>query len=243
MAALSAAVLALGSCMIRFNGLNHMLLRGEGPCVDSTLTVESFSGLCVVGNLEAEFIQSPDRFAVEATLPRNLMDSLQAISNGVNLTLSFGENNVIWKPEYKIRVYGPGLSLGVVEGSGGLRIEALDEPAGVFRVTGSGDLFLRNARVPYLSLTLSGSGDIHVSDPRTQSLQMKMAGSGDIGVHGMTADSVRVSLAGSGDVFLGGEVSCWADLSVAGSGDINARNLTCPDFRTRVAGSGDILRP
>jgi hypothetical protein len=147
-----------------------------------------------------------------------------------------------------------------VEGSGDLKLFAIEGPSVEFRakgsgllramevniedikavVAGSGDLFVKTLQARSGEFVITGSGDITVTESGfVEDLEVSVVGSGDARLESIDCDFAEVNIVGSGDAVIG-EVKTQLNASVLGSGDIRYRGD--PEVESVQLGSGEVRR-
>ncbi|MCB9187129.1 MAG: DUF2807 domain-containing protein [Flavobacteriales bacterium] len=212
---------------------------GEGPVVERTMVVDSFSGVELDGSFGVRVEQGTVQNVV-AVGQENIIDKLRMnVLDGV-MYLSLEPGNYL-NYELEVRITVPDLNLVRLLGSGDVKLGTfvgLDELQ--IELDGSGDIKTMDESVlestQKMSIELEGSGDVELK-VKAHDLISVLDGSGDIELEGF-AKTFEAELDGSGDIkaYDIETINCSASLDGSGSIRVNASK----NLKAAVSGSGDI---
>lgn len=225
---------SLSSCFLENSGYG---IRGEGPVVERTVTLDPVKGITLPGSTKVFLSQGPTQ-QVRLVGQENVIENINLEVHGE--VWQIGNKRPVWQSEpvkiyltietlRVIRISGSGsvqtdtrftnlnnLEL-KISGSGkmDLDIEAEDIDASI---SGSGDLYLLGT-ASSLDFTISGSGGISASELKAKRASTRISGSGNIEV--AVEDRLDARISGSGSIFYHGNPK--VDSSVSGSGHVRSR--------------------
>jgi len=230
--ALLLLVVLFSAC--RFTGGRRV--RGNGNVIMQNRNIGSFSGVRVLGGMDA-VLRSGTAYAVNVETDANLQKYILTnregdvlvirTRNGYNL---HSDNNI------KIYVTAPALEEITIGGSGS--VTSAEKLAGSrklqIHVNGSGDVKL-DVDAPEVEAETNGSGTIILAGT-TKQFSAEINGSGDFKCFNLLSETTGVEISGSGDaqVF----ASKQLDIDIRGSGDVAYKGT--PAIRQRNAGSGSV---
>jgi len=213
-------------------------VNGDGPIVNETRTVSSFSGIrySLQGNLH---IEPGTENSVEIRAQQNIINVIETYVSNNTLQVRLRDNTVIhsYEPiEIHIKTSDPATIQ--LDGSGNIWVPNTIKPSMLtLESSGSGSIQLENLETAKLYARISGSGKIEVLHGTAGTERIKVSGSGHVLMGGILADSVYTQTSGSG------QISVWAnrylESEISGSGTVRYKGS--PTVRKRVSGSGDVL--
>jgi len=229
---------AIGSMMLLLVSCSKM--KGEGPVVTEVRTLPQFTGLILKVPGETILTQGP-QFKVELVAQQNILDEIETVMSGSDLTIKFRKNNtnVRSHDEPVFRITMPFIDKAEIHGSGNLTASAaVDAELIDLLINGSGFMEFSNLKATELLAKTNGSGKIRVKAGTADRADLQISGSGDIEVADLLSKDAEVQISGSGKV----EVNAAETLKVhiSGSGKVKYRGT--PVITSNVSGSGSIGR-
>lgn len=209
-------------------------IKGEGPVVEKTLSVEDFTGVALNVPAHVELRQG-NKQSVVVEGQQNIIDNLKLTVKGDTWNIRFDENVknheklkfYITIPTLKnVSIHGSGKIIGEGSWSG---LDDLD-----CSIHGSGDIVL-DVDSQNVDCAIHGSGDIRLTG-QAKYHEVKIHGSGDVRNEGLSAQDAKVKIFGSGTAKVA--VANGLDVSIHGSGDVYYKGS--PSLETSVHGSGNI---
>lgn len=212
---------------------------GEGPIVERTFELESFTGVELDGSFDVSINQSATQTVV-AVGHENILDKLQMNVVDGMLYIKLEQGSYI-NYELEVKISISDLEQARLLGSGDIRIGTFANLDNLkVKLDGSGDIKTVDESViettGETSIILDGSGDIDLR-LKSQEVSAELEGSGDIDLEGFT-EELKVVLDGSGDIkaYDLESMNCEATLDGSGSIRIHATKL----LKATLDGSGDI---
>jgi Putative auto-transporter adhesin, head GIN domain len=123
------------------------------------------------------------------------------------------------------------------EGSGDIKLGAVQCKALTLKVLGSGSLTSAPLNCTEIAIENAGSGDVTVSG-KTNRLNVNQTGAGSVDAQQCIAGSVSSMQSGSGDVSVHANVSLTASLN--GAGDLKYRGAIKPS--AKISGVGELIK-
>lgn len=209
-------------------------IKGEGPIVKKTLSLDAFSGveLAVSGNV---YIRQGSKQMVEVESHQNIIELLRTDVASGFWKIRF-DKSVRGYSKLNIYITVPSVSKLAISGSG--RIEGQNTFTGSnnvsLAISGSGNLKAA-FECQELSATISGSGDMILSG-KTGSLRASISGSGDVRAKELDVADANITISGSGDCSV--SVRENLDVKTSGSGDVSYSGR--PRVNAKVSGSGKV---
>jgi len=215
-------------------------IKGKGDVVNTTFTVEDFSG--ITNNISADvYITRSETPAVVISAQSNITENITLDVTDGMLTIDFKRKNVRHYKPITIAVSTPQLTQIVLNGSGNIYTTSTFDSCGTASVTingsgnintnfnssiktfstinGSGDISLSGSS-PNHDIVINGSGNIHAFPFYTQNSNIRIIGSGSCQVNAQ--NTLNVFISGSGDVYYTGHPNIT--MNISGSGSVNDAN-------------------
>jgi Putative auto-transporter adhesin, head GIN domain len=213
-------------------------VNGDGPIVNETRTVSSFSGIrySLQGNLH---IEPGTENSIEIRAQQNIINVIETYVNNNTLQVRLRNNTVIHSYEpIEVRIKSPDPVSIQLDGSGNIWVPNTIEPATLtLESSGSGSIQLENLETAKLEARISGSGKIEVLHGTVGTERIQVSGSGHVLLGGILADSAFTQTSGSGQISVW--VSRYLESEISGSGTVRYKGS--PTVRKRVSGSGEVL--
>lgn len=215
------AIIAALLSTVFFTSCRKHALIGEGPIVNETRELPSFTSVVADGSVDVVVHPSNTNRAVVSGYS-NLVPQYETVVNGSGkLRLKFRDKFInVHHNNIKVDVYTTGISS--------------------YTINGSGNTTIRQGIISEnMDLDINGSGDIHVEQNKFVNMNCKVNGSGNIHAQSCTTDHANVTISGSGNVKL--TVLKTLSVRISGSGDVDywgSPQITKMD----VSGSGDIKK-
>lgn len=204
-----------------------------------------FDAIFIVGNVKVEVIQGDQYDLRFQGSERDLAgDPFYAVDG----RLVLGKGRTFSRRNYdslQFRVTLPELRELQVKGSGSAYVQPFALTPGEwgramrFAVEGSGDIKLFAIEGADLELGVKGSGDIKAASLNVEDLEAIVAGSGDLYIKSVTAQNAEIVVTGSGDLRVTDRGSMQSvEINVVGSGDVDLADVDCDDAEINIIGSG-----
>jgi hypothetical protein len=198
-------------------------LTGEGPVVNETRELPSFTSVVADGSIDVVVHPSNANRAVVSGYSNLVPQYETEVNSSGKLRLKFRDKFInVHHNNIKVDVYTTGISSYTINGSGnttirqGLTAENMD-----LDINGSGDIHVEQNKFLNMNCKVNGSGNIHAQSCTTDHANVNISGSGNVKLTVLKTLSVRIS--GSGDVDYWGSPQI-TKMDVSGSGDIKKRD-------------------
>ena len=215
-------------------------IKGEGPVISETRTVNQFSGIELNIHATINFTQGPNQM-LELKGQSNMLNILETYVAGSNLVIKFRNDIKIGKHEpITINISAPDLNNIVINGSGKIITTGnLANNESKLQVNGSGNIEIKQLNVLKLDAVIAGSGDIKIVQGTANEERLKIIGSGNFYLGDILAKDVHTHISGSGNT----EVNVTDNLNVVieGSGNVYYKGQP-QQVNTTITGSGKVLR-
>jgi putative autotransporter adhesin-like protein len=208
--------------MRRFAPLLLLLLAGcgGGERTVETRPVAAYDRIEVAESMDVQVVPGDGR-EVRVAAGEHVIDRVVTESSGGVLKIDIRDRGIVIGPDplndVSVQVPASELASVIVEGSGDVTLEGLDQEALELRVQGAGDVEA-SGTVDRLTASIQGAGDARLSQLRTRTAEVEVQGAADAELN--VSEELDVSVQGAGDV------------SYAGN----------PEVRSNIEGAGDIRR-
>lgn len=213
---------------------NRNTIVGEGPVVEKTIDVPSFTGVNVTFSGDVVFKQGRTQ-SVRVVGQQNIIDNISTNVKDGYWRLGF-RDNVRKMEKLKVYITVPTLDKVVLSGSGDIDSDGSFNNLGdlVVGLSGSGNIDL-DVSAKAVKCKLSGSGNIELAGSAS-SQTVQISGSGNVRTYELSTSSCEVGISGSGNCKL--NVSNDLDVRISGSGSVNYKGS--PRVNTKISGSGSV---
>lgn len=217
------AIITVILSTVFFTSCRKHALIGEGPIVNETRELPSFTSVAADGSVDVVVHPSNTNRAIVSGYG-NLVPQYETEVNGNGrLRLKFRDKFInVRHNNIRVDVYTTGISSYSINGSGnttirqGMTTENMD-----LEINGSGDIHVEQNKFVNMNCKVNGSGNIHAQSCTTDHANITISGSGNVKLAVLKTLSVRIS--GSGDVDYWGSPQI-TKMDVSGSGDIKKRD-------------------
>lgn len=206
------------------------------------INVNGFSG--VENSISANVnISQSSEYVVEVIAPQSIIDDLNIYVEEGILKLKKKESNFRWPSsdnKIVVNISSPSYSSLVMNGSGSIEARTpIVSKDFIVKINGSGNVKIEALEAVSLVVKSNGSGDVYVAGSKVlESVDCSINGSGDIDVFQLSAKKASAQINGSGDIKVWSTVEFNA--RVNGSGNIELKGN--PTIDARVHGSGRLKR-
>lgn len=208
-------------------------VKGSGPVVRKTITVDAFHGIELSGALDVMITKAATQ-QVEVEAQANIAELLVTeVRDGICHISTKGSYST--DKAFIVHIAIPALDQVQVSGSGDVISTTpftMDELT--VKVSGSGDVALA-VQAGSAKADLSGSGEIKLTGT-ANALDAQVKGSGDIKAGNLKASTANARVTGSGDITV---QATTLDAQITGSGDVKYKG-TKPTITSKVTGSGEV---
>ncbi len=213
-----------------------MGIKGEGPVVTQTITLEALKGikLAIAGDV---ILTQGNTQKIEMEGQKNILDNIKRdVKNGV-WGIAFDEN-VRESKQVTIRITLATLEQISLSGSG--EISSTNTFSGLtnldMNLAGSGEIHLAY-QAQKSEVNLSGSGEVELSGSSKQ-FSIKLSGSGEVSAADLKTDTCEVHISGSGDANV--HATYQLNSIISGSGDVQYSGS--PSVNAKISGSGEVKK-
>jgi hypothetical protein len=222
-----------------FTACTKDILTGNGSIITQDRNVTNFTKVKIEGSTDVDISQGA-AFKVTASDYQNLINSLETVVIGTELTIRYKPNTWVTKSNSKVTIIMPYLNGLEVNGSGGFVVNGTFVTPTVFnaRVEGSGDMQINNATIGDVHITIEGSGGIAFANSTCNNAVIKIEGSGDSKAFNLKCNNADVNVSGSGDT----EISTATLLKAKINGSGNVYYMGNPTVQTTINGSGKVIK-
>lgn len=195
-----------------------LTLKGNGKIITTSITVENFNKIEVVGSFQVTLVQRKSS-EILITAEENIQPYILAESDGNTLKIAL-------KQKISMQYSNP------------IKIEIPLQTLDFVSLVGSGSIYSEKPiAAENFEIQLNGSGDIALS-LLVKQLDANLNGSGNLKLEG-TSNATNLKLTGSGSLSAKKLTSEKAEIFVAGSG--TAKINSSKTLKARVNGSGSIF--
>lgn len=182
-------------------------------------------------------------FVVEVIAPQSVIDELNIFVEDGILKLKKKDKNFNWSTDdnkITVNVSAPKFIAFILNGSGNMVAKTPIVTSDlVIKINGSGDVKIDALDATALSVKSNGSGDVVVAGSKPlEKVEFSINGSGDIDASMLASKNASAQINGSGNI------SAWATgdfvAKIVGSGDIEIKGN--PTIDAKVVGSGSLKR-
>lgn len=188
--------------------------RGSGVEGSRTLDLDPFDSLKISGALKA-FIHQGEQQSVVLTTDDNLLDSVEASVNGMELAIRYSIP-VSSKIGLKLDITVPDLKKIRVYGAAHVKMKDINQDSLEVRISGAAGLQASGV-VRSFSSRISGAGKIRAEELISEEVILKISGAGKAAVH--ASETITVKIAGAGHVSCAGNPSN-VNKSISGAGKL-----------------------
>lgn len=229
------SVLVAVAVLFLFNSCKKV--TGEGPMVNQTRSVGTFSGLSISISGNVQYRQDSVH-KVEIQAQQNILDVIETRVMNNELVIKF-KNSVKVKDHEPINVFisSPSMTSLGLSGSGSLSaLGSFNSQHLRLRLSGSGNLTVQNIVTGNIDAAISGSGNIKVLSGSAASETLEISGSGDMDFKEVAVATANTKTSGSGNMYV--NVSQRLDAKISGSGSVMYRGT--PVVSASISGSGQV---
>jgi hypothetical protein len=191
---------------------------GGGERTVETRPVEPYDRLEVSESIDVQVVPGDGR-EVRVAAGEHVIDRVETESSGGVLKLDIRDRGIVIGPDplndVSVQVPASDLASVVVDGSGDVTLEGLDQEALELRVQGAGDVEASGS-VDRLTAEIQGAGDARLSELRTRTARVVVQGAADAELN--VSDELDVTVQGAADVSYTGNPRVRSDIE--GAGDI-----------------------
>lgn len=207
--------LLIATLITTFTACSKDKIKGEGPTIIDTRTLQAFNTVDVAGSTSVEVVKSAE-YKVEISGYENLVPIYQTRVNGNILTLGYDENDNVRNDNVQVKVFTPDFKQAVINGSVSFTVGDGFNPATMqATMNGSCQLTVGHNTVDNLFLVMYGSCRADAQKTVAKLSDIDISGSGKALVTSLEKLDVRIS--GSGEVHYWGDPGT-VDVDISGSG-------------------------
>ncbi|MBI1193588.1 MAG: hypothetical protein GC205_10500 [Bacteroidetes bacterium] len=174
---------------------NGLCRRGQGPLVEETRILPSFSKLEVRGAIDVTLIPN-DTYQIVIYAQANVINAIESSVSGSELILDL-EECFINRESIHVEVYAPVFEAVQIKGSSDLDAAApIVTPAFSLQIEGSADAVLE-LETDLVAVAINGSGDVALSGSASQQV-LDIDGSGTVNAFALWTAQTTVQISGSG---------------------------------------------
>lgn len=192
---------------------NHFERSERQPDAERVLEWNGTDTLTLASSADVRFVQG-DTPSVRVFGPANQIERLTLVDG--RLDMADADRVVHHSGRVRVEIAAPNVRRFVVEGSGDLELNAIDQDVVEISITGSGDV-TAHGRARALTVGVTGSGDADLDQLRVEDAVVRISGSGDADIYASGSASAEID--GSGDVSFSGRPARLTQ-TVSGSGGV-----------------------